>query len=233
MSDHREYRDELAAYALGALETAEKLEIERHLAGCEECSEYLLWLDPAVDLLPASVEPRTPPAAPQALAHGRGRGRPQGRAPRREGHASAPSAASGARSGGPSPPAFSPIVLVVGVAVGWLLSAATTLRARPSRPRASPRSARRWRRAWRSQGDEGTLHVVKLPGLGPDQDYQAWIQRDGDMEPSSTFDVREDGEVAIEGSLDGADGRLHHPRARGRLRGADRSPILMGVELLL
>ena len=26
------------------------------------------------------------------------------------------------------------------------------------------------------------------------------------MEPSSTFDVREDGEVQIEGSLDGADG---------------------------
>ncbi len=62
MSDHRDYRDELAAYALGALETTEKLEIERHLAGCEQCREYLQWLDPAVDLLPASVQPRTPPA---------------------------------------------------------------------------------------------------------------------------------------------------------------------------
>ena len=48
--------------------------------------------------------------------------------------------------------------------------------------------------------------MVKLPGLPPEQDYQAWIQRDGDMEPSSTFDVREDGEVQIEGSLDGAQG---------------------------
>ncbi len=63
MSDHREYRDELAAYALGSLDVPEKLEVERHLAGCDECREYLLWLDPAVDLLPASVEPRTPPAS--------------------------------------------------------------------------------------------------------------------------------------------------------------------------
>ena len=66
MSDHRDYRDELAAYALGALETTEKLEIERHLAGCEQCREYLQWLDPAVDLLPASVQPGPRPPASSA-----------------------------------------------------------------------------------------------------------------------------------------------------------------------
>ena len=56
------------------------------------------------------------------------------------------------------------------------------------------------------QGDEATLHVVKLPDLPPDQGYQAWIERDGELEPSSTFDVRKDGDVVIEGSLEGADG---------------------------
>ena len=38
--------------------------------------------------------------------------------------------------------------------------------------------------------------------------YQAWIQRDGVMEPSTTFVVDRNGstEVAVEGSLDGASG---------------------------
>ena len=80
------------------------------------------------------------------------------------------------------------------------------------------------------QGDEGILHVVKLPGLGSNQDYQAWIQRDGKMEPSSTFEVREDGEVPIEGSLDGADGVYITREPEG---GSEEptEPVLMGVEL--
>ena len=72
--------------------------------------------------------------------------------------------------------------------------------------------------------------MVKLPGLGSDQDYQAWIQRDGEMEPSSTFDVREDGEVAIEGSLDGADGVYITREPEGGSESPTEDP-LMGVEL--
>ncbi len=101
----------------------------------------------------------------------------------------------------------------------------------PSRPRASPRSALRWRRRLEVQGDEGTLHVVKLPGLPPDKDYQAWIQRDGDMEPSSTFDVREDGEVAIDGSLEGADGVYITREPEGGSEEPTRADPIMGVEL--
>ena len=60
---HAERRDDLAAYALGALDQPTAADLETHLAGCEACSEYLRWLEPAVDLLPASVEQVEPPAS--------------------------------------------------------------------------------------------------------------------------------------------------------------------------
>ena len=56
-----ERHDDLAAYALGALTDREAVEIENHLAGCEACSERLRWLQPAVDLVPASVHQLEPP----------------------------------------------------------------------------------------------------------------------------------------------------------------------------
>ena len=64
---HEGRRDELAAYLLGALEPHEAAELERHLAGCEECREEMQWLRPAVQLLPESVERLDPsPAAARA-----------------------------------------------------------------------------------------------------------------------------------------------------------------------
>jgi anti-sigma factor RsiW len=53
--EHARYRDDLAAYALGALAGDEEAELRAHLERCEECREQLRWLQPAVDLLPRSV----------------------------------------------------------------------------------------------------------------------------------------------------------------------------------
>ena len=53
---HERRSDEIAAYLLGALEPGEAAELERHLAGCEECRTELEWLRPAVRMLPESVE---------------------------------------------------------------------------------------------------------------------------------------------------------------------------------
>jgi hypothetical protein len=50
------------------------------------------------------------------------------------------------------------------------------------------------------------------------------------MEPSSTFDIREDGEVEIEGSLDGATG-VYITREPEDGSEVPTEPILMGVEL--
>ncbi|MGI8460323.1 MAG: anti-sigma factor domain-containing protein [Solirubrobacterales bacterium] len=53
--------DDLAAFSLGALEPAEEAELREHLEQCERCRSEVLWLQPAVDILPSSVEQLQPP----------------------------------------------------------------------------------------------------------------------------------------------------------------------------
>ena len=60
---HERRREDVAAYAIGALEPDEAAEFERHLAGCEQCRRDLRWLAPAVSSLGESVERREPPAS--------------------------------------------------------------------------------------------------------------------------------------------------------------------------
>src|SRR6476619_7558597 len=62
--DHQRWHDDIAAYALDALDAPEATLLEEHLAGCERCTERLGWLQPAVDEIPTSVEVH---AAPPAL----------------------------------------------------------------------------------------------------------------------------------------------------------------------
>jgi anti-sigma-K factor RskA len=203
VSDRCEYRDELAAFALGALETHEKLEVERHVAGCEDCREYLLWLDPAIDLLPASVEPRTPPRAlKRSLMEAVNDDlKAEQRAERERKRAEHGLWGTIWR---PVTAGVLTVVLVAGAIVGYSLRGDPESEFFEAKPLANigPEMAA----TLEVQGSQGTLHIERLPGLGPDQDYQAWIQHDGEMTPSSTFDVREDGDVTIDGSLEGADG---------------------------
>jgi anti-sigma-K factor RskA len=59
---HEEYRDMLAAYALGALDRAEARALDEHLATCRACAaEIADWLD-AASTLALSAEPVEPPA---------------------------------------------------------------------------------------------------------------------------------------------------------------------------
>ena len=60
-SDHTRWKEDLAAYVLGALEREETAELERHLEGCERCQEEMRWLEPAVQTLPEAVERQEPP----------------------------------------------------------------------------------------------------------------------------------------------------------------------------
>ena len=60
-TDHERWRDDLAAYLLGALEPGESADLERHVAGCEECRTELRWLGPAIQALPEAVERVEPP----------------------------------------------------------------------------------------------------------------------------------------------------------------------------
>jgi anti-sigma factor RsiW len=57
---HDRHRDDLAAYALGALDEDEGEELRAHLEHCDECRQHLRWLQPAVDLLPRAVTSSSP-----------------------------------------------------------------------------------------------------------------------------------------------------------------------------
>src|SRR5262245_27424586 len=55
-------RDDLVAFALGALEPKEQRAVEKHAPGCEACTRELEALAPAVAVLGESVEQLEPPA---------------------------------------------------------------------------------------------------------------------------------------------------------------------------
>jgi anti-sigma-K factor RskA len=208
---HTERRDDLAAYALGALDTAQAAEVEEHVAGCQGCAEYLRWLQPAVDLLPASVEQLEPPASLRASLM---------REVRADAAAAAPAAAERPRrrwnwSGFALRPATvlaAVVVLAAGLAVGYVLSDSGG----PERERIEAHAVGSIPAGTlaatleHGAGGDAILHVQRAPAPENGDVYQTWVSRGGTMEPAASFTPHEDGtqEVALGDSLDGADAVL-------------------------
>jgi anti-sigma-K factor RskA len=228
---HERYSGDLAAYALGALEEREAADLQRHLADCEACRMQLRWLQPAVDLLPRSVEQLEPPVGlgKRLMATVRAEARDVSRAGieaeeprRRRGWATLlwrPAAAVAAAA-----------LLVVGAAGGYLLhqpgESGSVITARPSS--AAPSNL-----AGTLEREDGSaiLTMSRLPALPPNDVYEVWVKRDGTLEPSSLFVPRRDrtAEAAVPGPLDDADavlvtreprGGSHHPTSPPLLRAA-------------
>jgi anti-sigma-K factor RskA len=221
--------DDLAAYALGALEPAEAAELERHIEDCKSCRERVEWLRPAVDVLPASVEQRTPPESlrENLLATVRAESAASEAQP-------APQRASwwqGLRVAiaRPAVAMTALIVLTVGVAAGYLIRGsgeempAGLVSARPLGPQAAQVSATLER-----HGDSATLHVQEMPELGADEVYEVWVRRAGVMEPRSTFVLGMDGgaEAAVPGPLGDADAVLVTAEPRPGSRQPTTEPLL-------
>ena len=59
--DHDRWRDDVAAYMLGALEPDEAAELELHAESCERCRSEMRWLTAAVEALPEAVGRLEPP----------------------------------------------------------------------------------------------------------------------------------------------------------------------------
>jgi hypothetical protein len=208
---HEEMRDDLAAFAIGALDDAESDAIRRHVSGCESCEEYLRWLQPAVDLLPASVEQLEPPrslreglmatvraeAAPASAEEASGRS--AARAQRRwsfPGLTLRPAAVLAAA------------VLVAGGVTGYVVSDSGEPQRELVRAQAigSVPAGTLAAQLEYGAGGDAILHVERAPALDRGHVYQAWIQRDGVMEPSASFRPHDDGtaEAALGDSLEGA-----------------------------
>lgn len=183
---HKRRSDEIAAFLLDALEPGEAAELERHLAGCEECRTELEWLRPAVQLLPESVERvEAPPELRESLmtqvrAEAKTGAKGTARLPRRE---------RGLLRGWILRPAtgFAALVLVVAAVAAFALSGGdsgggnTTTTFTGRSPGVTAEMV--------SSGDSGTLHLANLHQLPSDKVLQAWVEREGQVESAKTLFV--------------------------------------------
>jgi anti-sigma-K factor RskA len=65
--DHKRITDQLAAYALGALDADERQAVEGHLADCAECRQLAGELTETADLLPLALATASPVQPPREL----------------------------------------------------------------------------------------------------------------------------------------------------------------------
>jgi len=227
-ANHDEFRDDLAAYVLGALVEPEAERLRAHLEGCEECRLQLRWLEPAVELLPRTVEQLEPPARLREtlLDTVRGEAAPEARErprPVRERwwHR------LGLAVWRPATAVAAAVTLVIGAVAGYLIGepnggGSTTLEAQamPNAPKAHGTLER--------NGSSGILRVQGMPTLASNQVYEVWVQRDGKLEPSSLFVPRKDrsADAAVPTGLDGADAVLVTKEPRGGTTQPTSSPVL-------
>jgi anti-sigma-K factor RskA len=231
--DPQRLEDDLAAYAIGALSEDEAAAIAAHVSDCTSCSARLRWYAPAVDVLPASVEQRTPPERLRENLM---------EVVRREAAADAPPEPAPERAEKPPwweslrglmlRPATAMavlILLVVGIGVGYLLRGTDTVESPSTLVKAeSVNNAVPVSATLERTGDSATLHVNEMPPLANDEVYEVWVRRADVMEPRSTFVLNSDGtaEAAVPGPLNGADAVLVTREPRGGSRQPTTAPLL-------
>jgi hypothetical protein len=229
--DHTTYRDEVGAYLLGALSDSERAAFEAHLETCPQCREEVERLRPAADLLPRSVEQVEPPASLKRSLMETVEREAGGRA----GAAPARGAPLGERLRGLLRPALVAGGLAVGLIVGFVVAQlggeeTRTLTASVNE-RVLPDASGRL--VLQGDGEDGgILRVQGMPAPGGGRVYQAWVQRDGMIEPEPTFEVGTDGggAVALPEDLSDAEAVLITRERRGGAAAPTEDPIL-SVEL--
>ena len=180
-NDHSRWSDELAAYMLGALEPGEAAALERHLAECERCREELRWLTPAVQSLPEAVERQEPPRQLRESLMAEVRAdarRAQGEAAERRSWLPDWLRGRGLRVA----TGFALVALVVAAVAGYEIGkggsgesgGASTLYSRQPGG-ISVKMVR--------EGDGGTLKLAHVHQTAPGKVLEAWVRREGEVEP--------------------------------------------------
>ncbi len=208
-NDHANIIELIPAFALGSLDAEEMGQVEQHLQACDVCLDELTAYQGVTDLLSLAAPDAAPPpqlktrlmarAAGLSAASPRELSRPQPRSPqRRLSWAQQLGAALQRLFAGP---AWQPLALLLIVALG-ISNILLWQKANPP----EPTFARRFRLSgteatpsasgiiYISQnGRNGALIVEGLPALGPDEQYQLWLIRDGQRDSGAVFSVTEDG----------------------------------------
>jgi anti-sigma-K factor RskA len=223
--DHTTFRDEVGAYLLGALSDAERASFEGHLVDCPDCRHEVERLRPAADLLPRSVEQvEPPPSLKRSLMEVVER-----EAKERDGAPSVARTPVGERLrgwlGGSLRPALAGAAVVLAIAVGFAVAQrggedTRTVAAQTTLPDASG--------SLKVHDDDAILEVRGMPSLERGRVYQAWVQRDGMIEPEPTFEVGADGRgvVAVPEDLSEAEAVMVTREPSGGSRAPSEKPIL-------
>jgi anti-sigma-K factor RskA len=227
--DHTTHRDEVGAYLLGALSDSERASFEGHLVDCAECRNEVERLRPAADLLPRSVDQVEPPASlKRSLMEVVER-----EAQERDGAPSVARTPIGERLrgllGGSLRPALAGAAVVLAIALGFgaqrLVSGddSRTVVAQVDQRVLPDASA-----SLKVHDDDAILELRGMPPLKNGQVYQAWVQRDGMIEPEPTFEVGPDGRgaVAVPEDLSDADAVMLTREPRGGSPAPSEKPIL-------
>lgn len=210
-------RDDLTAYALGALDPAERRELDAHLPGCERCEGELRRLAPAVGVLAESVEQRRPPpelrarlmsvvreeaaAAEPRRAPGRGRGRS------REGRFGLGGLLLRPAAG------LAAVAILAAGAGGYLIAKDGGDGTEPAEPASYELSSERLPGAGGTlvvEGANATMRVHGMPRLERGAVYQVWVAKGEAVSPSAAFVPRGDGTAtaAVPEAASGADAVL-------------------------
>ncbi len=208
------WHDDVAAYALDALDGSDAVQFESHLADCSTCRERLLWYRPAVDEIPVGVAQVTP--RPELRARLMDIVDSEATVPL----ATSPAAPKQRRSWLPSFEGFAFRPAFAGFAVLLLLAAGVAgyeLHDTGGDTTAAPETRSYTAEAAKGfddvsaklvvYGDSGELRVSDMPEAPSGTVYQAWIQdSDGSVRRSVTFGSLLDGggSVAIPTGLEDA-----------------------------
>lgn len=177
-ADHRRWKDDVAAYVLGALEPSEAAELERHMAGCAECRAELRWLRPAVELLPERVERVEAPAGLRAKIVDQVRAEPGGAATEPERQAQ-PARGRWFRGWRPVA-AFGVVALMLAAVAGYAVRGGdsgggdATVVAAGKPPAVTAKLV--------MEGDAGTLRLANVDSMPESKVLEAWVQREGEVE---------------------------------------------------
>jgi hypothetical protein len=192
-NEHDRRLEEVAAYAIGALDPERVAELERHLADCRRCQEELRWLSPAVRALPEAVERQAPPpelkqrlmaeVRADAAAEGR-RARGEERGERARSRVGLGEWLRGLNLGGLTWKPLAGLALVIlvvaggiGYAVGTGGSGGGAGHTWQVEPGANGIAAKLV-----TEGDRGELHLTGVEPLPRGRVLEAWVERDGIVE---------------------------------------------------
>jgi anti-sigma-K factor RskA len=232
---HDRWREDVAAYLLGALEREQAAALERHAEDCERCRRELRWLTPAVHALPESVERVAPPPDLRArlLAEVRTDAAEASGASEAGlwGRAGAWLRGRGSGLVGLRPAVgIAALVLVAAVVAGYAIGGgmddgsdagggASTIAAGKA-PGITAKMV--------DEGDSGTLRLANVQQLPNDRVLEAWVQRDGEVEAvRALFVPDQEGRASTQlPNIDGVEAVMVTSEPEGGSEAPTSSPLI-------